>query len=161
MKFKIVLIVTSILLVFLLSSFSSINFEKNSLLYYLSENQDTLKVDTVALDSLQADRNYTYKLFKKNAHASYYATKFNGRKTASGAKYYNNKYTAAHKKFPFGTMLRITNERNKKKVIVTVNDRGPFVKGREIDLSRSAYMAITSNKSGGETMVTIEVMKKK
>jgi rare lipoprotein A len=159
MKNKIGLIVFTILSALLLSSFSIKRFQRHAALF--RHNQDTLKVDSLHLDSIQSDKNFTYKLFKKNAHASYYATKFNGRKTASGVKYYNHKYTAAHKKFPFGTLLRITNERNKKNIIVTVNDRGPFVKGREIDLSRSAYMAITSNKSGGETMVTIEVMKKK
>ena len=74
--------------------------------------------------------------FKKGAHASYYADKFHGRRTASGAIFDMNKYTAAHKKFPFGTKLRVTNEANGKSVIVEVIDRGPFVRSREIDLSK-------------------------
>ena len=101
-----------------------------------------------------------FKTYKKEAHASYYADKFNGRKTASGIKFYNNKYTAAHKKLPFGTKVRVTNERNGKWVIVEINDRGPFVKAREIDLSKRAFMDITSNKSSGGMLVTIEVMSK-
>lgn len=159
MKNKLIVFFGLIFTVLLISGFSYKNFEKQSFSGQIL--QDTVKVDTIAIDSLVTEGDYTYKLYKKNAHASYYAKKFDGKRTASGAKFYNNKLTAAHRKFAFGTMLRITNKRNNKKVIVTVNDRGPFVKGREIDLSRSAYMAITSNKSGGETMVTIEVMKKK
>ena len=69
--------------------------------------------------------------------------------------------TAAHKKFPFGTKLRITNPKNGKSVIVKVNDRGPFVRGREIDLSRRAFMELSSTQRGGEMDVTIEVQQSK
>lgn len=100
----------------------------------------------------------TLQLYKKNAHASYYHDKFNGRKTASGVKFDNDKLTAAHKKFPFGTKLKITNEKNNKSVIVAVTDRGPFIKGREIDLSKKAFMDITSNKQSGLEYVTIEIL---
>ena len=99
------------------------------------------------------------KLYKTNAHASYYHDKFNGRKTASGKKFNNNDLTAAHKKLPFGTKLKITNEKNNKCVIITVTDRGPFVNGREIDLSKRAFMNIASNKKSGALIVTIEVLK--
>lgn len=98
------------------------------------------------------------KLYKKNAHASYYHDKFDGRKTASGVRFNNSKLTAAHKKLPFGTKLKITNERNNKSVIVVINDRGPFVNGREIDLSKKAFMDITSNKGGGVVFVKIEII---
>jgi len=98
-------------------------------------------------------------LYKTNAHASYYHDKFNGRKTASGRKFNNNDFTAAHKTFPFGTKLKITNEKNKKFVLVEVIDRGPFVKGREIDLSKRAFMDIASNKKSGVVYVTIEILK--
>ena len=96
------------------------------------------------------------KLLKKNAHASYYHNRFNGRRTASGKKFDNNGFTAAHKKLPFGTKLKVTNEANGKFVIVEVTDRGPFSKAREIDLSRRAFMEITSNKNSGVVIVTIE-----
>ena len=98
-------------------------------------------------------------LYKKNAHASYYHDKFNGRKTASGKKFNNSDFTAAHKKFPFGTLLKVTNEANKKFAIVEITDRGPFVKGRELDLSKKAFMEIASNKKSGVVYVTIEILK--
>ncbi len=70
--------------------------------------------------------------------ASYYADKFEGRLTASGVKYKHSKLTAAHRQLPFGTKVKVTNLANNKTVIVEVNDRGPFVAGRIIDLSKSA-----------------------
>ena len=99
------------------------------------------------------------KTFKKNAHASYYADKFNGKRTTSGKRFDNNKFTAAHKKLPFGTKVKVTNQANGKSVIVEVIDRGPFVRSREIDLSKRAFMQIASNKSSGSMIVTIEVEK--
>ena len=98
-----------------------------------------------------------FKSYKKDVQASYYANKFNGKRTASGKKFDNTKYTAAHRKLPFGTKLRVTNESNGKSVIVEVTDRGPFSRGREIDLSRKAFMEITSNKNSGSTKVKIEI----
>lgn len=98
-----------------------------------------------------------YKLYKQNAHASYYHDKFDGRKTASGTRFDNSKLTAAHKKLPFGTKLKITNETNNKSVVVEVTDRGPFIKGREIDLSKQAFMEIASNIKSGLVNVTIEI----
>lgn len=70
--------------------------------------------------------------------ASFYANKFEGRLTASGEKYSQSRYTAAHRTLPFGTRVKVTNMDNKRSVIVKINDRGPFVKGRIIDLSRAA-----------------------
>ena len=80
--------------------------------------------------------------------ASYYANKFQGRKTASGERYDKAKRTAAHRKLPFGTKVKVTNVRSGKTVIVRINDRGPFVKGRVIDLSRSAFIAIAKIEAG-------------
>ena len=70
--------------------------------------------------------------------ASFYADKFEGSPTASGEKYRHSKMTAAHKTLPFGTRVRVTNLGNNKVIEVVVNDRGPYVDGRIIDLSRSA-----------------------
>lgn len=70
--------------------------------------------------------------------ASFYADKFEGQPTASGEKYRHNKLTAAHKTLPFGTKVRVTNTANNKTVEVVINDRGPYVDGRIIDVSRSA-----------------------
>lgn len=115
---------------------------------------DSTSVKSKSADSLRLSG--TFRTYKKSAHASYYADKFNGRKTASGQKFYNSKYTAAHKKLPFGTQVRVTNQANGKSVIVTINDRGPFVKMREIDLSKRAFMDITHKKGAGGLTVTIE-----
>ena len=70
--------------------------------------------------------------------ASYYAGSYNHRRTASGERFNNNALTAAHRSYPFGTKLRLTNVKNHKTVVVRVNDRGPFVTGREISVTRRA-----------------------
>ena len=74
--------------------------------------------------------------------ASYYADKFNGRKTANGEIFRNRKKTAAHKTLPFGTVVKVTNLSNGRSVKVRINDRGPFVAGRHIDLSKKAARKI-------------------
>nr|WP_294933744.1 septal ring lytic transglycosylase RlpA family protein [uncultured Flavobacterium sp.] len=114
--------------------------------------QDTLKIDSTQL-------NLTYRPYKKAVHASYYHDRFNGRKTASGKRFDNSKMTAAHKKLPFGTKLRVTNPANNKSVIVTVTDRGPFTRGREIDLTRKAFTEIAHAKGRGFLNVNIEIVK--
>ncbi|WP_310378791.1 septal ring lytic transglycosylase RlpA family protein [Flavobacterium sp.] len=123
----------------------------------LKKNKNVLFQNEFQLDSLFTG-NEKLKLFKKAAHASYYADKFHGKKTASGKKFDMNKYTAAHKKLPFGTKVKVTNEANGKSVIVEVTDRGPFVKSREIDLSKKAFMEITKNTKSGMMLVTLEVV---
>jgi rare lipoprotein A len=101
----------------------------------------------------------SFSTYDKKAVASYYADKFNGKKTANGETFSNSKYTAAHKKLPFGTKVKVTNIANKKSVVVTVNDRGPFSAGKDIDLSKKAFMEITDNKNHGELKVILEVSK--
>ena len=128
--------------------------------------QDTLRTDRLKVitltenDSVFSLDGLKLKVYKKSAHASYYHDRFNGRKTASGARFNNNKYTAAHKKLPFGTKVKVTNEANGKFVIVEITDRGPFVKTREIDLSKRAFMDITKSKGAGAMTVTIETIQK-
>jgi len=68
--------------------------------------------------------------------ASWYGPRFHGRLTANGEIYDQNGFTAAHKSLPFGTLLRLTNEMNNKSVVVRINDRGPYIPGRQIDLSK-------------------------
>ena len=128
--------------------------------------KDTVKTNKSIFDQheLVPDSLFTetgkFKFYKKGAHASYYADKFHNHKTASGKKYDKNKYSAAHKKLPFGTYIRVTNEANGKSVVVEVIDRGPFVRSREIDLSRRAFMEISGNKSSGKMTVTLEILQK-
>ena len=74
--------------------------------------------------------------------ASFYAKKFSGRKTASGERLHHDSLTCAHRTYPFGTMLKVTNPANGLSVIVRVTDRGPYVKGRIIDLSVRAAREI-------------------
>lgn len=80
--------------------------------------------------------------------ASYYSDSYHGRKTANGERYDKNKLTAAHKTLPFGTKVSVYNPANKKSVIVVINDRGPYIKGRIIELSRKAAQEINLIKAG-------------
>jgi rare lipoprotein A len=76
--------------------------------------------------------------FSQSGVGSYYGPKFHGKKTASGEKFNQNAMTAAHKTLPFGTRLKVTNLSNKRSVVVRVNDRGPFIRGRIVDVSTIA-----------------------
>lgn len=90
--------------------------------------------------------------------ASFYADAFDGRRTASGEIFSQNKMTAAHTKLPFGTYVKVTHLKNKRSVIVRINDRGPLDKhGRIIDLSRKAANELKMVKSG-IAQVKLEVM---
>lgn len=84
----------------------------------------------------------------KSTSVSYYANKFSGKKTASGEIYRHSKMTAANRTLPFGTKVEITNPENSKKIIVTINDRGPFKSSREFDLSQGAFKKIGNLNSG-------------
>ena len=80
--------------------------------------------------------------------ASWYGQKFNGKLTASGERFDMYAMTCAHKTLKFGTKLRVTNPDNNKSVIVIVNDRGPFIRGRDLDLSYGAAKKIGIVKQG-------------
>nr|WP_281250697.1 septal ring lytic transglycosylase RlpA family protein [Hydrococcus rivularis] len=80
--------------------------------------------------------------------ASWYGPGFHGRQTANGERFNQNDLTAAHRSLPFGTKVRVTNMNNGRSVIVRINDRGPFVGGRAIDLSAAAARAIGLHRSG-------------
>ena len=95
---------------------------------------------------------------KEAGQASYYADRFQNRKTASGELYKAGRKTAAHRTLPFGSQVTVTNVRNGKSVVVRINDRGPFVRGRVIDLSRSAFASI-GDVSAGLLNVRIEVIR--
>jgi rare lipoprotein A len=88
-------------------------------------------------------------------YATYYGPGFHGKKTASGEIFDMYKMTCAHRTLPFGTMLLITNLSNNKSVKVRVNDRGPFIEGRIIDLSFGAAQRIGLE---GKTLVRIEIL---
>ena len=86
--------------------------------------------------------------FTQSGQGSYYADKFAGRPTASGAPYRPGKLTAAHNTLPFGTKIRVTNTRTGRSVKVVVNDRGPHVKGRIVDVSKKAARKIGLTQAG-------------
>jgi rare lipoprotein A len=113
--------------------------------------------DLAIADSLASNKD-KFKPYKKTARASYYANKFHGRRTASGRVYDMNKLTAAHKTLPFGTKIRVTNISNGKTVVVEITDRGPFVRGREIDLSKKAFFTIASSSGAGYINVSLDIL---
>lgn len=88
--------------------------------------------------------------------ASYYGSKFHGRLTSDGSVYHRDSLTCAHRTLPFGTLLKVRNVKNGREVIVKVNDRGPFVKGRIIDLSFAAAKKIGMLSTG---VARVEVKK--
>jgi rare lipoprotein A len=90
--------------------------------------------------------------------ASWYGIPYHGRTTASGEVYNMNAMTAAHRTLPFGTRVKVCNTRNHKCINVRINDRGPFVGNREIDLSRAAAEAI-GLKGQGVGRVTITTIR--
>ena len=87
--------------------------------------------------------------------ASWYGDPYHGRPTASGEIFNQNAYTAAHRSLPFGTRLKVCNKRNNLCTTVRINDRGPFIHGRELDLSRAAARAIGLDSEGvGQVIIT-------
>ena len=84
----------------------------------------------------------------KGRKASWYGPGFHGRRTANGERFNQNDLTAAHRTLPFGTKVKVTNLRNGRSVVVRVNDRGPFSRGRVIDLSKAAARIIGVFQSG-------------
>lgn len=97
----------------------------------------------------------TKKIYKGTA--SWYQK---GKKTADGKKYDPNKYSVAHRTLPFGTMLKLTNVANGNTIEAIVNDRGPFVKGKELDVSRGAAQALGFFHSGQAKLI-IEVLNRR
>ena len=108
--------------------------------------------------SMQTGENGNWVGFTEACQASFYGDKHQNKQTASGELYKHKLKTAAHKKLPFGSSVKVTNVDNGKSVIVKINDRGPFVRGRIIDLSKSAFSSI-GNTSSGLIDVKIEVIK--
>ena len=98
-------------------------------------------------------------IYKTGVTASYYAEDFHGKRTSNGERFNMNDYTCAHKSLPFGTILRVTNLANGKTCDVRVNDRGPFVATREIDLSKAAAVKLDMTGSG-TAKVKLEIIER-
>lgn len=86
--------------------------------------------------------------FEQSGFASWYGPQFHGRRAADGSIYNMYEYTAAHKRLPFGTLVKVTNVKNNQSVVVKITDRGPFIHGRIIDLSKAAAQEIGLTQSG-------------
>ncbi len=142
--------------------------KQENLSYYLkyaSEHREGIAVSSVSsfVSSELSELSQSDKKNENNVNlsdsqkgiASYYADKFQGKSTASGEPFDNNALTAAHRTLPFGTILKVTNSKTGQAVVVKINDRGPFVADKMIDLSKAAAQKIGIIKAGsGE--VTIE-----
>ena len=96
---------------------------------------------------------------QSDGKASYYSNGLHGRRMSNGERYDRNAFTCAHRTLPFGTRLKITNPRNGKSVIVRVTDRGPFVRGRVVDLSYAAARELGTLASG-VAYVKVELVRK-
>ncbi|WP_369958775.1 septal ring lytic transglycosylase RlpA family protein [Pseudomonas benzenivorans] len=86
--------------------------------------------------------------YSAEGKASYYGARHHGKKTASGERFDQHALTAAHRSLPFGSRVRVTNLRNDKSVVVRINDRGPYARGRIIDLSKEAAARLDMLRAG-------------
>lgn len=114
-----------------------------------------MMISTLGVYSFKNDTNDNDEV--KTSYASYYHDKFNGRRTASGEVFNNDKLTAAHRTLPFGTKVKVTNLRTGESVIVRINDRGPFHSSRALDLSKAAFDEI-GNVNRGTMPVEYQVV---
>jgi rare lipoprotein A len=99
-------------------------------------------------DKIDTFRNPSNSIESVTGFASFYADAFDGKMTANGEIYNMYELTAAHKTYPFNTMIRVVNLANNKTVIIRINDRGPFIEGRIIDLSLGAATQLGMDKTG-------------
>lgn len=137
---------SSVLLLILLVFFSC----KSTNRYSTNKSTPTYKA------KINTEKFYTGQ--KISGKSSYYGSKFHGRKTANGETFDMYKLSAAHRELPFETLIKVTNTKNNKSVTVHVNDRGPFVAGRILDLSYGAAKKIDML-NDGVAEVTIEILR--
>lgn len=125
-----------------------------------AQTQDTPRITDFALSVQPTDsvKPQPIKKFKQTGIASYYAKKFNGRRTASGERYSGKKLTAAHRTLPFGTLVRVADAKTGKWLVVRINDRGPYNRKRIIDLSYEAARQLGITKGAGLLKVKIRVV---
>jgi len=116
------------------------------------ENAAAVEEETVT-----ADRSLVEFVDVGNMKASWYGPGFHGQKTANGEVYNQNSFTAAHKSLKFGTLLKITNIKNNKSVVVRINDRGPYIAGRDLDLSKAAAQELGMVRRGVAKMKVEEI----
>jgi peptidoglycan lytic transglycosylase len=120
---------------------------------YMSENKKNNEsaensTTTVNNEEILMNTSLVDYVDKGMMKASWYGPKFHGKITANGEHFDQMAFTAAHKKLKFGTLLRITNPKNDKSVVVRINDRGPYISGRQLDLSKAAAQELGMIKKG-------------
>lgn len=98
--------------------------------------------------SYDSDSEVSGRGYRAEGTASYYGKAHHGKRTASGERFNQNALTAAHRTLPFGTRVKVTNLANGRSVIVRINDRGPFGRGRIIDVSRKAAEQLNMLRTG-------------
>ena len=124
----------------------------------LNSTKDTLTIiDTLKQSKIENKEITNERSIANIVKVSWYGDQFHGRRTANGERFDMNKLSAAHKNLPFGTKVKITNVINGKSVVVVINDRGPYVKNREFDLSKAAFKQINSS-CAGVIKVTYEII---
>ena len=127
--------------------------------YTIGAQPVSFPVETAIIqaDSLP-DSSVVTRKFRQTGIASYYANKFHGRRTSSGERYSKHKLTAAHRTLPFGTLVKVTEVKTGKWLIVRINDRGPHTRKRIIDLSYEAARQLGMVKGKGLLKVRIRVV---
>lgn len=103
-----------------------------------ARNETYSRIDAIA----DVERHEKSRCHPQSGMASWYGGSFQGKRTANGEHFNTNLPTAAHRTLPFGTRVRVTNKKNGYSVVVRINDRGPFIRGRVIDLSHAAANAL-------------------
>ncbi|HEY6907647.1 MAG TPA: septal ring lytic transglycosylase RlpA family protein [Ignavibacteriaceae bacterium] len=126
----------------LLVGFTIVKTEVNEI------TEPVMNTSTVAEEESLVETSAISYVDKGYMTASWYGPRFHGRKTANGEIYDQMAFTAAHKGLKFGTLLKITNPKNDQFVIVRINDRGPYIGGRQLDLSRAAALQLGMMKRG-------------
>ncbi|OLF76083.1 hypothetical protein AWH60_04560 [Pseudoalteromonas haloplanktis] len=119
-----------------------------------------LSVILTACSTAPSNINNQQRNVAEQGKASFYADKYHGRTTASGERFSQQAATAAHLKLPFGTRVKVTNIANNKSVVVRINDRGPYIRGRIIDLSKAMFEKIADS-SAGVIDVSVTVIENK
>lgn len=125
---------------------------------YISEPVNSQEIISSEGEIPSADRSLVEFVDKGTMKASWYGPGFHGQKTANGEVYDQMSFTAAHKSLKFGTLLKITNPKNNRFVVVRINDRGPYVQGRDLDLSKAAALELGFVRNG-VTKIQVEEIK--
>ena len=136
---------------------NNIIYIKNEMMKAVDSGTDLYVAKSNKTSTKEKTSNSGSSKHSQTGTASYYSKGLHGSRTASGERHNRHEMVAAHRSLPFGTKVKVTNLSNGKEVVVKINDRGPFVKGRVIDLSYGAFSQIESP-GKGITKVKLEIL---